>query len=130
MKLVFSIRMKLEAVFEPLFYDEMMGFRPNRGCHRAIRKLNTMLERKPTSYVLDADVKGFFQHLDHEWIIRFIESKIKDPNITRLVRRMLKAGIMNDYQFEATEEADRDLSVHRSSRVSICTMYWCGGLKR
>ena len=98
-----ALRRILEAVFEPLFYDEMMGFRPNRGCHRAIRKLNTMLERKPTSYVLDADVKGFFQHLDHEWIIRFIESKIKDPNITRLVRRMLKAGIMNDYQFEATE---------------------------
>ena len=101
----------LEAVFEPLFYDEMMGFRPNRGCHRAIRKLNTMLERKPTSYVLDADVKGFFQHLDHEWIIRFIESKIKDPNITRLVRRMLKAGIMNDYQFEATEEGSGQGSV-------------------
>ena len=43
-----------------LFYVEMMGLRPNRGCHRAIRKLITMLERKPTSYVLDADVKGFF----------------------------------------------------------------------
>ena len=71
----------LEAVFEPHFYDEMMGFRPNRGCHRAIRKLNVMLERKPTNYVLDADISGFFQHLDHEWIIRFIESKIKDPNI-------------------------------------------------
>ena len=106
-----ALRRILEAVFEPLFYDEMMGFRPNRGCHRAIRKLNTMLERKPISYVLDADVKGFFQHLDHEWIIRFIESKIKDPNITRLVRRMLKAGIMNDYQFEATEEGSGQGSV-------------------
>ena len=106
-----ALRRILEAVFEPLFYDEMMGFRPNRGCHRAIRKLNTMLERKPTSYLLDADVKGFFQHLDHEWIIRFIESKIKDPNITRLVRRMLKAGIMNDYQFEATEEGSGQGSV-------------------
>lgn len=52
-----ALRGILEAVFEPLFYDEMMGFRPNRGCHRAIRKLNTMLERKPTSYVLDADIK-------------------------------------------------------------------------
>ena len=106
-----ALRRILEAVFEPLFYDEMMGFRPNRGCHRAIRKLNVMLERKPTSYVLDADIKGFFQHLDHEWIIRFIESKIKDPNITRLVRRMLKAGIMNDYQFEATEEGSGQGSV-------------------
>lgn len=57
-----------------------------------------MIQSKPVNYVLDADIKGFFDHMDHEWIIRFIESKIKDPNITRLVRRMLKAGIMKDYQ--------------------------------
>ena len=73
-----ALRRILEAVFEPMFYDEMMGFRPNRGCHKAIRKLNIMLERKPTNYVLDADIKGFFQHLDHEWIVRFIESRIKE----------------------------------------------------
>ena len=54
-----ALRRILEAVFEPMFYDEMMGFRPNRGCHKAIRKLNLMLERKPTNYVLDADIKGF-----------------------------------------------------------------------
>ena len=106
-----ALRRILEAVFEPMFYDEMMGFRPNRGCHKAIRKLNIMLERKPTNYVLDADIKGFFQHLDHEWIVRFIESRIKDPNIIRLVRRMLKAGIMNNYEFEATEEGSGQGSV-------------------
>lgn len=57
------------------------------------------------------DIKGFFQHLDHEWIVRFIESRIKDPNIIRLVRRMLKAGIMNNYEFEATEEGSGQGSV-------------------
>lgn len=46
-----ALRRILKAVFEPIFYDEMMGFRPNRGCHKAIRKLNIMLERKPTNYV-------------------------------------------------------------------------------
>ena len=102
-----ALRRILEAVFEPMFYDEMMGFRPNRGCHKAIRKLNIMLERKPTNYVLDADIKGFFQHLDHEWIVRFIESRIKDPNIIRLVRRMLKAGIMNNYEFEADKPSEK-----------------------
>lgn len=51
----------------------------------------------------DADIKGFFDHLDHEWIVRFVESRIKDPNITRLLRRFLKAGIMQDYQFEESE---------------------------
>ena len=106
-----ALKRILEAVFEPMFYDEMMGFRPNRNCHMALRKLNIMLERKYTNYVLDADIKGFFDHLDHEWIIRFVESRIKDPNIIRLIRVMLKAGIMKDYVFEETEEGSGQGSV-------------------
>lgn len=97
-----ALKRILEAVFEPTFYDEMMGFRPNRGCHKAIQKLNIMLEKRPTYYVLDADIKGFFDHIDHEWAVKFIESKIKDPNIIRL-KRMLKAGIMEDFKIEATD---------------------------
>jgi len=106
-----ALRRLLEAVFEPHYYDEMMGFRPNRGCHMALRKLNVMIEMRPTSYVLDADIKGFFDHIDHEWAVKFIESRIKDPNITRLVRRMLKAGIMRDFQYEETEEGSGQGSV-------------------
>ena len=87
-----ALRRILEAVFEPHFYEEMMGFRPGRSCHMALRKLNGMLEKEKTNWVLDADIKGFFDHLDHEWIVKFIESRIKDPNIIRLIRRMLKAG--------------------------------------
>ena len=99
-----ALRRVLEAVFEPHFYEEMMGFRPGRSCHMALRKLNGMLEKEKTNWVLDADIKGFFDHLDHEWIEKFIESRIKDPNIIRLIRRMLKAGIMKDYQYEETGE--------------------------
>ncbi len=106
-----ALKRVLEAVFEPMFYDEMMGFRPNRNCHTALRKLNWMLERENTNYVLDADIKGFFDHLDHGWIIRFVESRIKDPNIIRLIRVMLKAGIMKDYIFEETEEGSGQGSV-------------------
>lgn len=106
-----ALRRLLEAVSEPHFYDEMMGFRPKRGCHMAIRKLNEMLEMRPTNYVLDADIKGFFDHIDHEWAVRFIESRIKDPNVIRLVRRILKAGIMKDYKYEETEEGSGQGSV-------------------
>ena len=108
-----ALKRVLEAVFEPHFYDEMMGFRPNRGCHTAIQKLNVMLEERPTNYVLDADIKGYFQHINHEWAVKFIESRIKDPNITRLVKRMLKAGIMVDLQYKETEEG--------SGQGSICS---------
>ena len=106
-----AIRRILEAIFEPLFYDEMMGFRQGRNCHQALRYLNVMLERRYTNYVLDADIKGFFDHLDHGWIMKFIGSKVKDPNFLRLVKRMLKAGIVEDYQFEPTEEGSGQGSV-------------------
>lgn len=109
-----ALRRVLEAVFEPHFYEEMMGFRPNRGCHMALRRLNDMIENHPTNYVLDADIKGFFDHIDHEWAVKFIESRIKDPNITRLVRRMLKAGIMKDLQYEETEEGSGQGSLCRA----------------
>ena len=108
-----ALKRILEAVFEPMFYDEMMGFRPNRNCHMALRKLNVMLEKEYTNYVLDADIRGFFDHLDHEWIIRFVESRIKDPNIIRLIRVMLKAGIMKEYVFEETEEGSGQGSLCR-----------------
>ncbi len=78
-----AIRRILEAIFEPLFYDEMMGFRPGRSCHEALRNLNVMLERRYTNYVLDADIKGFFDHLNHDWIMKFIGSKVKDPIFLR-----------------------------------------------
>lgn len=106
-----AVRRILEAVFEPLFYDEMMGFRPGRGCHKAIKKLNAIIERGATSWVLDADIKGFFNNLDHGWIIRFIESKIKDPSFIRIIRRILKSGIMKDYHFEDIEEGSGQGSV-------------------
>ncbi len=106
-----ALRRILEAVFEPMFYEEMMGFRPKRDCHRALRKLNYMLEREYTNYVLDADIKGFFDHLDHKWIIKFVESRIKDPNIIHLIWVMLKAGIMKDFVYEGTEEGSGQGSV-------------------
>lgn len=106
-----ALRKVLEAVFEPCFNEEMMGFRPGRGCHMALRSLNVMLEKERTSYVVDADIAGFFTHMNHDWIIKFIESKIKDPNIIRLVRRMLKAGIIEDYAYTATEEGSGQGSV-------------------
>lgn len=106
-----ALRRVLEAVFEPHFYDEMMGFRPNRDCHKALQLLNVYIEKNPTSWIVDADIKSFFNHLDHEWIVKFIESRIKDPNIIRLVQRTLKAGIMEDFRFEPTEEGSGQGSV-------------------
>lgn len=56
-----ALREILEAVFEPHFYKNMCGFRPNRSCHEAIRRLNDMIEGQKTNYILDADIKGYHQ---------------------------------------------------------------------
>ena len=60
---------------------------------------------------INADVKGFFDHIDHEWAVKFIGAKIKDPNILRLVQKMLKAGIMEDFQYEEIEKGSGQGSV-------------------
>jgi len=98
-----ALRRTIESVFEPHFYENMWGFRPKRGCHGAIRKLNNIIEGQKVNYILDADIKGFFTNLNHDWIITFIKSKITDPNIIRLIKKMLKAGILAEGGFEMTD---------------------------
>ncbi len=100
-----ALRRVLEAVFEPCFYEEMMGFRPNRGCHGALRLLDNQIVRNKTNWVLDADIRGFFDNIDHEWMMKFVEAKIKDPRVLRLVRVMLKAGVVSD--MSGVEPTDR-----------------------
>ena len=99
-----AIKRVIEAVFEPCFYDEMMGFRPNRSCHDALRLLNDQIGGHRTNWILDADIRSFFDNIDHEWMMKFVEAKIRDPRILRLVRVMLKAGVIKDMSsYEATE---------------------------
>ena len=76
----------------------MFGFRPQRSCHDALKELNRIIETKKVSYIVDADIKGFFDNVDHKWLIRCVEQHIKDPRIIRLIKRFLKAGIIEGTQ--------------------------------
>ena len=98
-----ALRKVLESVLEPHFYNNMCGFRPNRNCHGAIRLLNDMIEGHKTNYILDADIKGFFDNLNHDWIMKFISSRITDSSVLRLVEKMLKAGILKNREFYVDE---------------------------
>ena len=91
-----AVKKIVEAIFEPKFTNNMFGFRPNKGCHEALKYLNYCIENKYTNYILDADIKGYFDNIDHEKLMKCIEMHIKDPNILRLIRRFLKAGIMEN----------------------------------
>jgi len=84
----------LSAIYEQQFMDSSFGFRPNRSCHDALKVLNEILHRRPINYVVDVDIKGFFDNVDHKWMMEFIKHRIEDPNILRLIGKFLKAGVL------------------------------------
>jgi group II intron reverse transcriptase/maturase len=84
----------LNAIYEEDFLDCSFGFRPERSCHDALRLLGEIVDRDDINYVVDTDIKGFFDNVDHEWMMKFIDHRIKDPNVQRLISRFLRAGIM------------------------------------
>ena len=84
----------LNAIYEQDFIDCSFGFRPNRGCHDALKVLDKILDKKEINYVVDADIKGFFDHVDHEWMMKFLQHRIADTNIIRVISRFLRSGII------------------------------------
>ena len=99
-----ALKKILEAIYEPRFLNCMYGFRPKRGCHEAVKEVYQRVSHGKINFIVDADIKGFFDHIDHEWMMKFLEWHIKDPNILWLVRKYLKAGVMIDGKYEDTEE--------------------------
>jgi len=94
----------LNAIYEPIFLDCSYGFRTGRNCHQALNALDTAIMTKPVNHVIDADIKGFFDHVDHAWLKRMLEEKIADKNFLRLIMRFLKAGVMEEGKWYDTEE--------------------------
>ena len=94
----------LEAVYEPKFLNNMYGFRPRRNCHMAIKEMCTKIINSRTDYIVDADIKGFFDHMDHDWTLKFVGYYIQDPNILNLINKFLKAGILEEGEYRASDE--------------------------
>ena len=92
----------LGAIYEPKFYEFSYGFRENRDAHQALEALDKKLWNW-TNWVVDADIKSFFDTVDHEWMMKFLEHDIEDKNYLRYIRRLLKAGIMEGGQRYETE---------------------------
>jgi len=84
----------LNAIYEQDFLECSFGFRPNRSCHDALKVLDKIVNKKEISYVVDTDIKGFFDHLDHQWMMEFLKHRIIDPNILRIIARFMKSGII------------------------------------
>lgn len=93
----------LQAVYEQDFMDDSYGFRPNRGCHDALRALSRTVENRPVNWIVEADIRGFFDNVDHDRLMAFVAHRIGDQRIQRYIRRFLKAGIQEDGAWRASE---------------------------
>ncbi|MGB6867657.1 MAG: group II intron reverse transcriptase/maturase [Candidatus Aminicenantaceae bacterium] len=94
----------LEAIFEVDFLDVSFGFRPGRSSHQALDVLNEAVMRRPVNYVVDMDIEKSFDHVDHEWLMKFLKVRIADPNILRMIGRFLRAGVMEDDKYHRVDK--------------------------
>jgi RNA-directed DNA polymerase len=93
----------LNAIYEPAFLGFSYGFRPGRSPHEALDALTVGIETRRVNWVLDADIQGFFDTLKHEWLIRFLEHRIADRRIVRLIEKWLRAGVLEEGQRRRSE---------------------------
>lgn len=94
----------LQCIYEQDFIDNSYGFRPNRGCHDALRVLNRTVEGRGTEYIVEADIRGFFDAVDQDWLMKFLAHRIADKRILRYIKRFLKAGIQEDGVFRVSDQ--------------------------
>jgi group II intron reverse transcriptase/maturase len=94
----------INAIWEPKFLSVSYGYRIGRDAHAALKEINHMLMGKPVNYVVEADIEGFFDHVDHQWMRRCLEEHIGDPRFLNLITQMLKAGVMERGKVTKTRE--------------------------
>lgn len=97
-----AVKRVLEAIYEEDFLGFSYGFRPGRNQHRALDAVWVGLKRRRVNWVVDADIRGFFDALDHGWLLKFLEHRVSDDRILRLVRKWLRAGVSEDGRWSET----------------------------
>jgi RNA-directed DNA polymerase len=94
----------LNGIYEADFLGISYGYRPGKGQHNALDALYTALLTRKVNWVLDGDISSFFDGLDHEWLIKFIEHRVADQRVVRLIRKWLNAGVLEQGQWSCSEE--------------------------
>ena len=93
----------LNEIYEVDFRGFSYGFRPGRSPHQALDALSVGIQRKRVNWILDADIRGFFDNMDHEWTMKFVEHRVADNRVLRLIRKWLKAGVSEDGEWSETK---------------------------
>jgi group II intron reverse transcriptase/maturase len=91
-----AVRMILEPIWENDFVDESIGYRPGRSPRKATQELGEALHDGKHRWVVEADIRGFFDHINHDWLVRMLERRVADRGLIRIIRKWLKAGVMEE----------------------------------
>ncbi|GHS86268.1 group II intron reverse transcriptase/maturase [Synergistales bacterium] len=103
----------LSDIYEERFLDCSYGFRPGQSAHDAVKVINQTLMSRKVNYILEADIKGFFDNVSHDWLMKFLEHDIADKNFLRYIKRFLIAGVM-----EGTERKESELGTPQGGLIS------------
>ncbi|MCP4265649.1 MAG: group II intron reverse transcriptase/maturase [Candidatus Brocadiaceae bacterium] len=104
-KLVQGVMRKvLDAIYEGKFMDFSFGFRRGKNCHKAIREVNQIIMTKKVNFVVDVDIKGFFNNVNQEWLLKFLAHDIEDKNFMRYIVRILKSGMMEELKYYESDK--------------------------
>lgn len=93
----------LMMVYEPKFYPCSFGFRPGRSCHKAVREIIEMVQYRKTNYVVEADIRSYFDTIPHDWLMKMLEHDIADRKFLEIIWRFLKAGVMENGKYLDSE---------------------------
>jgi len=99
-----AVKRVLEPIYEEIFEDSSYGYRPGRSQHSCLDKLGRVIQQKRVNYIVESDIRGFFDEVSHKWMLKFLKHRIGDPRILRLISRMLKGGIMEEGLVRASEK--------------------------
>ncbi len=92
----------LETIYEADFLGFSYGFRPNRNQHQALNVAYVAITQKKVSWILDADIRKFFDQIDHDWMMKFLQHRIADKRLLQLIKQTLKAGVVEDSRYSKT----------------------------
>jgi RNA-directed DNA polymerase len=99
-----TLVMVLERIYEVDFYDNSYGYRPGKSCHQALGEMGKAISTRRVNWVSDADIQGFFDNVDHQHLLAFLNQRIADPRLLKLIEKFLDAGVMIEGRFHETDE--------------------------
>jgi len=99
-----AVKRVLEPIYEVQFEDSSYGYRPDHSQHQCLEELGRCIQQERINHIREADIRSFFNKVNHDWMLELVGERVGDPRVIRLIGRMLKAGIMEDGLVKASEE--------------------------